>query len=78
MNELLAVIAVDVDDVRVRPYLCLDYEESVLLGERQSRTVQNIATFEEANSGLQNSDWTDAQDSALRQILHEGEKKIKF
>jgi ankyrin repeat protein len=74
INDVLAVIALDVDDREVRPYVCMDYEESVTLGERFSRVLDMRTVSEDELSGLNNSLWTQELDFALKELVHTGLK----
>ncbi len=74
INDVLAVIAMGVDDYRVRPYVCMDYEESTTLGARFSRVCNSRIVGNDELSGLNNSLWAEEMDLALKNFLDTGKR----
>jgi hypothetical protein len=74
INGALAVVASDVDDVGVRPYVCMDYTESISLGKQVSHVIDldanNLKNYDTA--GLNNEIWSLETDTLLNEFAREG------
>jgi ankyrin repeat protein len=73
INGALVAVASNVDDVGVRPYVCMDYTESIFLVDQASHAFD--ASHGGADqSGLNNALWTAESDACLNEFLVAGSK----
>ena len=72
INDALAVVVYDVDDVDVKPYACMDYTESITLVDQVSHVFDDSNAGDSHISGLNNAVWTTESDACLNELLVEG------
>jgi ankyrin repeat protein len=72
INDTVAVVVSNVDDVDVRPYVCTECMESISLVGQVSHTFNTSNTAENAISGLDNTIWSLETDACLNALLLEG------
>ncbi len=82
IDGALALIARDVDDQGVRPYVCMDYSESAFIlsrtctrrksAEEESKLPVSAISADDVSAALDNSLWTEELDSALVRLPFAG------
>ena len=74
----LVAVAYNVDDCGVRPYVCMDYEESVTLLNAKSyirSTVGPMSEDKDWEQHLYSSIWTEPIDRLILDVLHCGKHR---
>jgi ankyrin repeat protein len=72
INCVVVVVVSNVDDNGVRPYVCMDYTESISLVEQISLVLNDSNLEEVDTSGLNNAVWSMESDELLYEFLLEG------
>jgi ankyrin repeat protein len=78
INGAVVAVVSNVDDIGVRPYVCMDYTESISLVAQVSRVFNAGNVGEDVISGLNNVVWSVETDKFLYELLLEGSDFVSY